>query len=331
MSEEILREVIGLAKKSKWNQIKKFIKEIVQKTLKREKGYNLTALDVSLNGKKKPKVEVLINNKEKIKEIDKISDFNHLVLFQATQNSNNIIEVSQNNGTLVILAKYLGPSPNNHQIFDFSVHLNALDEPFFTIGSGEKINSSEILKLINKKVEPKAKPKKEIKKKAPEQVKNSKVLNIEEFVFENLTNKKAIWNGDETKAFQNWKAKVKNKYQIESGKITHYKGKPTASFSKYLENLYKSEEIKKKRKPKKKVEKSVPPSKKVSKEFSEKLAFETLTGKNAIWNGAETKNFKDWKQRIHKKFNKETGKNPFYRGKLTQNFEKYLNNLIKLK
>ncbi|MFX1595875.1 MAG: hypothetical protein ACFFBK_07400, partial [Promethearchaeota archaeon] len=299
MSEEILREVIGLAKKAKWIQIKKFIKYIVQKTLKKEKGYNLTALDVSINGKKKPKVEVLINNKEKIKEIDKISDFNHLALFQATQNSNNVIEVSQNNGTLVILAKYLGPGLNNHQIFDFSVHLNAFDEPFFTIGSGEKINSSEILKLINKKVEPKAKPKKEIKKKVTEQLKDKKVRNIEEFVFEKLTNKKAIWNRDETKTFQNWKAKIKNKYRIESGKITHYKGKPTVSFSKYLESLYKNKEIKK-QKSKKKIEKTVPPSKKVSKKFSEKLVFETLTGKNAIWNGTETKNFKDWKQRMHK-------------------------------
>jgi hypothetical protein len=53
MPEESLREIIGLAKKSKWIQIKKFIKFIIEKTLKKEAGYNLTTLDVSINGKNK--------------------------------------------------------------------------------------------------------------------------------------------------------------------------------------------------------------------------------------------------------------------------------------
>ncbi|MFW9879935.1 MAG: hypothetical protein ACFFG0_43230, partial [Candidatus Thorarchaeota archaeon] len=137
MSEESLREIVGIAKKSKWIQIKKFIKFIVQKTLKKDVGYNLIAHDVSINGKNKSKFDTIIKNKENLKEIDKIHDFTHLSLYQATQNSNNFIEISQDNGTLTMLAKYLGPALNNYQIFNFSVHLDALEEPFFTIGNGE--------------------------------------------------------------------------------------------------------------------------------------------------------------------------------------------------
>ncbi len=62
--------------------------------------------------------------------------------------------------------------------------------------------------------------------------------------------------------------------------------------------------------------------------FSKKI-FETLTGKNAIWNESETKNFKDWKNRLYKKYKKDTGRNPYFKGNLTQNYKKYLKNLIK--
>jgi len=419
MSEESLRELIGLAKKSKWNQVKKYIKFIIQKTLKKEAGYNLTALDVSINGKKQPKLTLVIKNKEKVKEIDKITDFTHLSLYQATQNSNNLIEVSQNNGTLIVLAKYLGPSLNNHQMFDFSVHLDALDDPFFTIGNGKKIDCSEILNIINSISAPKVKPRKEKEKKESKEVEEIKIQDIEVLVFEKLTEKNAIWNGTETKTFKNWKAKLKNKYRIESGKIAYYKGKPTKKYSLYLDNLLKNKSNKAKKptkklnkkesgskkddkeileqfifkmitsknaiwngtetktfqkwkvkmknryriesgniayykgkptkkyslyldnllknkgnkakKPTKKLNKKESSTKKDDKEISEQFIFKTLTGKNTIWNGTETKNFIDWKRRIYKKYTKDTGKNPYYRGKLTQNFQKYLKNLIKSK
>ncbi len=328
MPEESLREIIGLAKKSKWNQIKKFIKFVIEKTLKKEAGYNLTALDVSINGKKKSKYSALIKNKKNIKEIDKINDFSHLSLYQATQNSNNLIDISQNNGTIIILAKYFGPTVDNHQIFDFSVQLDTIDEPFFTIGSGRKINGSEILEIINKSTKPIIKTKKDILKKKSKQVKAPEIINLEAFVFEKLTKKHAIWNGSETKAFQNWKAKIKNKYRIETGKITYYKGKPTNKFSLYLEKLINKRPIKNK-KLVKNFDKNASNSNKQNKEILEKKIFETLTGKNAIWNESETKNFKDWKNRLYKKYKKDTGRNPYFKGNLTQNYKKYLKNLIK--
>lgn len=328
MSEESLRELIGLARKSNWNHVKKGIKFIIQKTLKKGAGYNLTALDVSINGKKQPKLTIAIKNNEKVREIDKITDFNHLSLYQATQNSNNLIEVSQNNGTLIVLAKYLGPSLKNHELFDFSVHLDVLDDPFFTIGNGKKLDCSEILNIINTNSAPKVKTK--IEKKEPKEVEEIKIQDIEVLVFEKLTEKNANWNGVETKTFQNWKAKLKNKYRIESGNIAYYKGKPTKKYSLYLDNLLINKGNKTK-KPTKKLNKKESSTKTGVKEFSEQFIFRTLTGKNAIWNSAETKNFIDWKRRIYKKYTKDTKKNPYYRGKLTQNFQKYLKNLIKAK
>ena len=330
MSEESLRELIGLAKKSNWIHVKKYIKFIVQKTLKKEAGYSLTALDVSINGRKQPKLTLAIKNKEMIKEIDKITDFDHLSLYQATENSNNLIEVSQNNGTLIVLAKYLGPSLNNHQIFDFSVHLDALDDPFFTIGNGKKLDSSEVLKIINKKTELTIKTRKEKEKKESKEVEEIKIQDIEVFVFEKLTEKNANWNGTETKTFLNWKAKLKNKYRIESGNISYYKGKPTKKYSIYLENLLKNKDNKAK-KPTKKINKTKPSSKKVGKEISEQFIFKTLTGKNATWNGAETKTFQNWKAKMKKIYCKESGNVSYYKGKPTKKYSLYLENLLKNK
>ncbi|MBA7690923.1 hypothetical protein ES703_99459 [subsurface metagenome] len=328
MSEESLREIIGIAKKSKWNQIKKFITFIIKNTLKKDAGYSLTALDVSLNGKKELKYDQIIRSKEEIKEIDKIKDFNYISLYQATPSANNHIYISQNNGTIIVLAKYLGPCLNNHQVFDFSVNLDAINEPFFTIGNGKKFNCSEILKIINKRTEPVSVQQKEVPKKKLKEVKDAKIENIEAFVFEKLTNKNAIWNVSETKAFQKWKTKIKNKYRIETGKITHYKGKPTNKFTLHLKSLLKNIDVKKK-KPKKIIDKKPLSSKKDQGEFSEQYVFETVTGKNAIWNGSETKDFQKWKVKTKNKYRKETGKISHYKGKPTKKFTLYLKSLLK--
>ncbi|UCC19532.1 MAG: hypothetical protein JSV62_15765 [Promethearchaeota archaeon] len=330
MSEESLREIVGLAKKSKWNQIKKLLKFILQKTLKKGAGYNLTARDVLINGKKQSNFNTIIRNKENLKDLNNIRDFGCLSLYQATQDSNNLIEISQNNGILIVLVKYLGPVLNDHKIFNFSVHLDALEEPFFTIGSGEKINGSEILEMINHRSKDKTKIEKEEIKKEPTVKKDNTIQDVEAYVFETLTKKNSIWNGTETKAFHDWKAKNKNKYQIETGKIAYYKQKPTKQFSLYLKNLINKKPIKKDSKSPKPVKKTAP-KKEPEKEISEQSIFKTLTGKNAIWNGSETQNFKNWKQRVIKKYKRETGKNPYYNCKLTLNFKKCLDSLAKTK
>ncbi len=331
MSEESLREIIGLVETSKWNQVKKFIKFVVQKTLKKNTEYRLTALDVSITGKKQPKYNLIIKNRENIKNIDKIDDFNHLSLYQSTHTSNNLIDISQNNGTIVILAKYMGPSLNDHQIFDFSVHMDVLEDPFFTNGTGKKLSCSEFLRTINHKKQTEIISQQKKKKNDLKQLKEEKISqDVEVFVFEKLTNRNAFWNETETKAFKNWKAKSVNKYRIETGKITYYKGKPTNQFSLYLKSLLENKIYKKKKTPiKPKFKKSIP--KKDDQEFSEAIVFKTLTGKNAEWNGSETKNFQEWKVKVANKYRKETGKIAYYKGKPTNNFAQYLRNLPKTK
>ncbi|KKK42132.1 MAG: hypothetical protein Lokiarch_37200 [Candidatus Lokiarchaeum sp. GC14_75] len=335
MTEESLREIIGLAKKSRWIQVKKFIKVVIEKTIKKEAGYYLTALDVSINGKNKSKYNALIKNKENIKEIDKISDFSHLSLYQTTHSSNNLIDLSQINGTIIVLAKYLGPLVEDHEIFDFSVHLDTIDEPFFTIGSGRKINGSEFLEIINKNTKPIIKTKKDILKNKAKQVKDPEIGNVEAFVFEKLTNKKALWSGSETKSFQNWRLKIKNKYRIETGKITYYKEKPTKQFTLYLKNLINKRPIKNK-KPIITTKKDI--LKKKSKQVKdpeiinvEVFVFEKLTNKKAIWSGSETKSFQNWKLKIKNKYRIETGKITYYKEKPTNQFTLYLKNLINKK
>jgi hypothetical protein len=329
MSEEILREIIGLTKRSNWNKLKNCIKFIVQKTYKKKAKYKLTVFNGSIKGKKKSDYNTTIENEGNIKTIDTINDFKYFSLYQSTPFSNNLIEVSQNNGTLVFLAKYMGPSLDNYQVFDFAIHLDALNPPFFTNGTNKKLNGSDILKVINhrakklKKVQRgKSKPESPLKKIEPQ--------NIEAYVFEKITGKNAIWSGSETKAFKYWKAIAKNKYRKETGKITHYKAKPTHNFTRYLKDLLiKKEKVKRKSRKKSKAKKRTTNKKKTA-ELTQKSIFEKLTGKNAIWNGKETKNFQVWKTKIAKKYKKETEKNTHYGGKLTQGFRTYLSS-IKIK
>lgn len=329
MSEESLREIIGIAKNSKWSQIRKFIKFIVRNTLKRNAGYNLTALDVLVNGKKELKYDQIIKKKEEVSEIDKIKDFNHLSLYQRTQTVNNHINVSKSDGTIIVLAKIFGPDPSNHQFFDFSVNLDALEDPFFTIGNGQKINCSEILEFIQKNPKSPSLKEKKIPEKKSKKDTEPSIVDIEAFIFEELTSKNAVWNGNETKIFQRWKAKTKNKYRIETGKISHYNGKPTKLYSLYLNSLRKKRKIEDNKPKEKKNKNSL--NKVTNKEkITEKYIFEQVAGKNAVWNGSETQNFLNWKRKIHKKYKKDTRKNPYYKQQPTNKFKEFLLAILKV-
>jgi len=61
----------------------------------------------------------------------------------------------------------------------------------------------------------------------------------------------------------------------------------------------------------------------------EAYIFEQLSGKNAIWGGAETKAFKKWKEKIADLYREETGKYSYYGGNLTKNYRKYLEQMYK--
>jgi hypothetical protein len=332
MSEIITREILGIAQKSKWNSLKQFLKKLIDETLNIETGYILIAFDALIGGKTHPEFDYHIKKKENIKRINQIKDFSQLSLYQYTDNVSNHVDITKQDGVLIMIAKYMGPNLNQKENFDFSVHLDALNPPYFTDGNKSKLSCSEILKLINsnsKKKEEVTISSKSKKKEAKIAQKEDKIA-TEILVFEKLKNKNAIWAGKETNAFKNWKMRTANKYRKESGKTAYYKGNPTKNYSKYLENL--ASKNKKSRKSTKIKRKSVQsPKNKNNKKLepcSEEIAFEKITGKNAYWAGKKTKGFIVWKEKLTKKYRKKTGKNPYYRDNLTKNFKTYLENLI---
>lgn len=259
MSEIITtREIIGIAHKSKWKEIKEFIKALVKITLNKEAGYALVVLDGTIQKKRKKEFSYLIQSNNQIKKIDEISSFGTLSLYQYTETSNDHINISQQNGVIILITKYMGPAINHHEYFDFAVHLDPIHDPFFTDSSGRVLSCSDIIKVINPTMKPKEKqsktkpaktkkrkPKKSKAKKgkAKSQPKQKKIIqnkNFEATIFEKLTGKKAIWGGNETKAYKSWKEKTLNKFKKEVERIAYYNGKPTTKYAAYLETLLNS-------------------------------------------------------------------------------------------
>ncbi|MFX0071155.1 MAG: hypothetical protein ACFFAO_08695, partial [Candidatus Hermodarchaeota archaeon] len=220
---------------------------------------------------------------------------------------------------------------NYQKFFDFSVHVDALNDPVFSNGAGKILNCSDILKVMNNGSDNELKLQE--KEKNSEIKKELEIQGIEQYTFEKLFDKQALWGGVETKTFKKWKEKVTSKYRNETGKTSYYKGKPTKNYEKYLENLYdKKPNKKKKAKPKKsstsKPSKSSKKPKNIKSEISENFVFEILKGKKAHWGGSETKSFQTWKIRTAKKYHKEEGRKTHYQGKLTKNYQLYLAKLI---
>ena len=257
MSDVITREIVGLTKISKWNKVKGFIKTVINKTLIKNAGYRLIALDAYINNNKKSELNFIIEKKEDLNRLNEISSFSNLSLYQRTKFSSNHINISQNNGIIVLIAKYMGSEVNNHQCFDFAVYIDPIHEPFFTDGSGQVFSCSEMLKRINENIKSKnkttnsiktkdkilknvkAKTEKSKRKYGSKQKNEIEIKKIEASIYENLKRNNAIWGGNETKAFRSWKKKTANKYKKQTGKISYYRGKPTKNYTKYLEDLVK--------------------------------------------------------------------------------------------
>ncbi|TFG07000.1 MAG: hypothetical protein EU539_06140 [Promethearchaeota archaeon] len=326
MSEEITREIIGLTRKSKWNQLKGFIRNIIKETLKRNAGYSLVALDAQLGSKKRAEYNSSIKSKRDTEKIMQIRKFSNLSLYQYSNTSSDHISLSQNGEVITFIAKYFGPSLNYQHYFDFSIHLDAISDPVFSNGNGKALSSSEFLKSINNHVKDKKKKSKPRKKTTKKQQRVGPE-DIEKIIFEKLHEKKAIWGGSETKKFKKWKGKISAKYHDETGNNAYYRGKPTRNFQNYLNSLSKKKSVQKKSLKKKGRKKG----KKIQKkqvEISEAVVFETLKDKKAIWGGKETKSFQKWKNRISQEYRKETGAPTHYREKLTKNYKAYLGNLM---
>ena len=140
MSEELTREIIGLAHKSKWVRVKEFIKLVVEKTLKEDTGYFVLALDAVIKKKRTAEYDILITKKAQIKEIDDVDDFSNFSLYQISETTNDHISVSKENNVIIVLSKYFGPEVDHAKFFDFTVHLDSLNNPFFSDGTGNIIS-----------------------------------------------------------------------------------------------------------------------------------------------------------------------------------------------
>ena len=75
MSESIPKEIIGIAQASEWNNIKAFIKALLEMTLDKDEEYSLIALNASVNNKKLKEYDTQIKTKDQIKIINNIDDF----------------------------------------------------------------------------------------------------------------------------------------------------------------------------------------------------------------------------------------------------------------
>ena len=253
MSEIVTREIIGLAQQSKWHNILEVIKTLVKNTLNKKAGYILVALDALINKRKRQEFSFLIQSVNDLKKLDEISSFSMLSLYQYTDTSSDHINISQQDGIIILIAKYMGPAIDHHEYFDFMVHMDPIHDPFFTYGSGQILSCADMLELINKNRKMNEITKKPIKAKIPKQTtepkskakKEIESQNIEALVYEKLKGKNAEWSGNETKAFSAWKKRIAKKYSQETGKGAYYKGNPTKNYTIYLEGLSKPENKKK--------------------------------------------------------------------------------------
>ncbi len=247
MSEIVTREIIGLAQKSKWHKILEVIKTLVKNTLNNKAGYILVALDALINKRKRQELSFLIQSVNDLKKLDEIESFSMLSLYQYTDTSSDHINISQQDGIIILIAKYMGPAIEHHEYFDFMVHMDPIYDPYFTYGRGQILSCADMLELMNKNRKSNEKTNKPIKaeitrKTTEPESKAKKEIdsqNIEALIYEKLKGKNAEWGGTETKAFSVWKMGIAKKYSQNTGKGAYYKGNPTKNYKKYLEELSK--------------------------------------------------------------------------------------------
>ena len=266
MSENIPREIIGIAKASEWNNIKLFLKAILELTLDSDEEYSLIAHNASINNKKREEYDVQIKTRAQIELLYSITDFEKVSLYQNSEYKRNIINISKDKKVIVLTAQYMGPEIDHTNYFDFAIYLDSFELPYFSDNKGNVFECHEIIDIINK-FKPEA-PKKARKRKQPQKPVTNK---SEVDTYEKITEKNAIWTDQETKAFQKWIMKNHKEFREKTGGLPYYKGKTTQKYETYLNNLVKKPAAKKglpkkqaKKKPvaKKKTVAKKPPAKK---------------------------------------------------------------------
>lgn len=317
------KEIIGLARKDNWENVRNFIKQIVSETLNADIGYMLVALGAQLSDSDDQELSLMILEEEQIKEIDRIEDFEMLSLYQSDSITNDHLSLSIEDGLIIFIAKFMGPYIDHAGSFDFSLQIDSLNAPLFTNTAGQELNCQDVVNLF-----------KDYRKEEPEKKKSEKEDSDDEIIelslFEKQTGKNAIWQGSVTKGFKKWQSKMRDRYSSETNGNPIYDDSLTEGYVKFLEDLLKDKKLANKNSKKK--PKSAPAKKKDNKspKKSEKLEmdiFEKKTGKNALWQGSVTKGFKKWQGRVRKKYIEKTRSSPTYDGALTEDYVEFLNQL----
>jgi histone H1/5 len=262
MSENIPREIIGIVKASEWNNIKLFLKAILELTLDSDEEYSLIAHNASIDNKKREEYDVQIKTKAQIELLYSITDFEKVSLYQNSEYKRNIINISKDKKVIVLTAQYMGPEIDHTNYFDFAIYLDSFELPYFSDNKGNVFECHEIMDIINKfKPEAPKKVRKRILSKKPITYKS------EVETYKILSEKNAILTGHETIAFQKWKMRNHKEFGEKTGGLPYYKGKTTQKYESYLNNLVKKTVAKKPpaRKPAKK--KSVAKKKPIAKKL----------------------------------------------------------------
>ncbi|MHA1257636.1 MAG: hypothetical protein ACTSPS_18780 [Promethearchaeota archaeon] len=234
MSENIPREIIGIAKASEWNNIKLFLKAILELTLDSDEEYSLIAHNASINNKKREEYDVQIKTRAQIELLYSITDFEKVSLYQNSEYKRNVINISKDKKVIVLTAEYMGPEIDHTNYFDFAIYLDSFELPYFSDNKGNVFECHEIIDIVNK-----FKPEEPKKARKRKQSQKPVTYKSEVEAYEKITEKNAIWTDQETKAFQKWIMRTHKEFREKTGGLPYYKGKTTQKYESYLNNLVK--------------------------------------------------------------------------------------------
>ncbi len=149
MSESIPKEIIGIAKASEWDNIKSFIKALLELTLEKDEEYSLIALNIIINNKKLDEYDTQIKTKDHINKINSITDFEKITLYQYSEYRRNIITVSKDDDIIVLTTQYMGPEIDHTNYFDFAIYIDSFNLPYFSDNKGNILDCHDILDITS--------------------------------------------------------------------------------------------------------------------------------------------------------------------------------------
>ncbi len=231
MSTSLPKEIIALTRKSNWKDVKVFLKNFIKLTLKKDLPYNLIILD---DEKKENEEESVITyeikNQKDISYIDKIKEFNSISIYQFNKYYENNLYLTKNESAIIFFAKYMSDITNEMDLdcFDFIIMLDSTSNPVFLSNTGDELDYTSIIEIFEQ-FDSKA---------ALINPKDVQDMNLESFIFEQISGKKAVWGDSETKAYKSWKNNIADLFRSHTGKYSYYGENLTKKYRQYLETMF---------------------------------------------------------------------------------------------